>query len=65
MEENEIAISLDVESIQENITRKMYKGTIAIIKSVFVRFIEIIASLVRNNCFNTINCCSIFPKSKK
>jgi len=46
VEENEIAISLDVESMQENITRKMYKGTIAIIKAVFVRFIEIIASLL-------------------
>ena len=46
MEENEIAISLDVESMQENITRKMYKSTIAIIKATFVRFIEIITSLL-------------------
>lgn len=46
MEENDIIIPLDIENLQENISHKLYKSTKAIVKSIVMRIIEIIISLI-------------------
>ena len=46
MEKNDIAIPLEVENLQENISHKLYKSTKALVKAIVMRILEIIISLL-------------------